>query len=142
MATLLVMAACDPFAPEQEQVQDVVADQTLTQTKQADLLRRAQAGDWMAARDLGVSRLHHLQFDRLTYRLLLQWAEHDAGGGSAFAYVASKSCKRAERQLAIHHLERYRQAQVDKGQPPTLSATLAEMRRDLDTTRQDCLEFG
>lgn len=72
------------------------------------LLDKARAGDWKAARDLGIYRYRTLgKFDKLTLSLLEQWAAHDPNGLGLLTELLYMSCDRNDRARAIDLLKTY-----------------------------------
>lgn len=137
-----VLVGCDEPAKTSAAGGNASGEQ-YTQEYQEELLGRARAGDWKAARDLGVHRFVDLgKTDRLTLSLLEQWAAHDPNGLGLLTQLLYLSCDKSDRLKAIALLKTY----VPRGGKFANKYAMASHReiiatweRNVDSALPDCV---
>jgi hypothetical protein len=75
--------------------------------KKRELLKRAESGDWEAARELASFRVYGIGlYDATTLKLVRIWADHDHRGLIPLQRVLFESCDLSDRREAIQKLQR------------------------------------
>ncbi|MEQ1754456.1 MAG: hypothetical protein ABL973_10015 [Micropepsaceae bacterium] len=149
LITFAVLLACEYRDEPEERTKieptDSVADPKINDgmspQREADLMRKAISGDWMAARELAQFRYFVLQkFDTTTLWLSRVWAKSDSGGHSMIAHLLSKSCKRSDRVTAVEHYEMFFSS-YPPPRPPGLYDELNDVKVAVDRPQEKCIVY-
>lgn len=147
-AIVLCLACCDVSEPQESwgEFETGKGEDAIRPEIQAQLLDRAERGDWKAARDLALYRSFVLEkYDGTTLKLARQWAAHEPQGLYLLSALLSRSCKLARRTEAIEKLQAFIDhpsfSRRSAAQRRMYTEKLVEMRSRVDRSPTPCVMY-